>query len=146
MLVRRYQESPQYHLELHRPDIYALYEGQATVMRHVELGRSIHGFALEDKVWVRPRDNLEVEVDPRRRLVTTEIDDGGDVYFNLNLRAGDGMGWEPHEQGVADICDRPDGFIERGIGSLIIWNLGALHTLRSDYDALKRVGMVPPHQ
>jgi len=139
---RRHEDDPEYKFAFGRGDLYRIYKGLVSVKRYSEFKHPVAGFAPEDKVWVRPLPDHVVECDPAERYLTVDIDDGGDIYFNVNQGAGSG---ETSRQfntfDVEELCDRPTQFLARGIRQIRIDSLYAISEHMYEFHNAELLGM-----
>lgn len=138
-IERRSEDSPEYKFAFGRSDLYRVYKGIAAVTRYSAFRHPVAGFAAEDKVWVRPLEDYEVDFDSAKRLLTVDIDDGGDIYINLNTKAGqDEQKLQFNYYDVEELCDRPTQFLDRGIRQIRIDSLYSVAGCMRDFNLLDR--------
>jgi hypothetical protein len=118
-------------LHLHEADIESILQGHFTVKRNGEFSSPPWGFDLDDKVWIRPLEDHELEVSGERRLVQLSMDSGGDVNFSFHHDAG--MRKEPRRSDmlpVVSLSSEPKRFTERGVTKIQIIGLAAIEAYK----------------
>ncbi len=118
-------------VELHWRDIFRVLSGQFSVQRYQEFKHPAYGFAFEDKFWIMPLSQEDVDEDINHRKIKVNMDSGGDIYLYLNERVGRfAQPYKTDNFKITEICDQPEQFTERGLRVIRMVGLSALEAER----------------